>query len=104
MGKDSIIHDAEHYVLHEKNGDKWDLEDNEIDLRLAELRKKHGNPPNIIHIMWDDMAFGDLGIPALSAIRGFESPNIDRMASEGILFTRMCTEPSCTPSTASSRD
>ncbi len=43
--------------------------------------------------MWDDMAFGDLGIPALKAIRGFDTPNIDRMAQEGILFTRMYTEP-----------
>ncbi len=39
------------------------------------------------------MAFGDLGIPALKAIRGFDTPNIDRMAQEGILFTRMYTEP-----------
>ena len=50
--------------------------------------------------MWDDTAFGDVGIPALSAIRGFETPNLDRMRDEGIMFTRMYSEPACTPTRA----
>ncbi len=100
MGNDEIIHDAEYYLLYQQNRDSWDREDKEIESKLEECRKKHGTRPNIIHIMWDDMAFGDIGIPAMAAIRGFETPNIDRMAREGILFTRMCTEPACTPSRA----
>jgi len=93
-----IVHDAEYYILEAQNGEKWAAEDAGLDKRLAELRAKHGTPPNIIHIMWDDTSYGDVGIPAISKIRGFESPNIDRMADEGILFTRMYSEVGCTPS------
>ncbi len=97
-GGKTIVHDAEYYVLEAQNGERWAAEDRTLDARLAELRKKHGRAPNIIHIMWDDTSFGDVGIPAISKIRGFESPSIDRMAREGILFTRMYTEVGCTPS------
>ncbi|UCG24531.1 MAG: sulfatase-like hydrolase/transferase, partial [Chloroflexota bacterium] len=86
-----IVHDAEYYILEAQNREKWAAEDADLDTRLAELRAKHGTPPNIIHIMWDDTAFGDIGIPALAAIRGFETPNLDRMRDEGIMFTRMYT-------------
>lgn len=91
----AMIHDAEFYVLQAQNGEKWALEDSELDKKLAGLKKKYGQPPNIIHIMWDDTAFGDVGIPAVQKIRGFETPNINKMAEEGILFTRMYTEVGC---------
>ena len=97
---DKIVHDAEYYLLEVQNREEWSAEDADLDTKLAELREKHGTPPNIIHIMWDDSAFGDIGIPALAAIRGFETPNLDRMRDEGIMFTRMYTEPACTPSRA----
>jgi arylsulfatase len=48
------------------------------------------------------MAFGDAGIPAINKIRGFDTPSCNRIAEEGILFTRMYTEPSCTPTRAAS--
>ena len=95
---DKIVHDAEYYILEAQNGEKWAAEDSELDKKLKALRKKYNQPPNIVHIMWDDTSFGDVGIPAISKIRGFETPNIDRMAREGILFTRMYTEVGCTPS------
>ena len=50
--------------------------------------------------MWDDTAVGEMGIPAIQKVRGFETPNINKMAAEGINFMRMYTEPSCTPSRA----
>ena len=97
-----IVHDAEYYILNAQNGDKWAAEDSELDKKLAELRARHGRPPNIIHIMWDDTAFGDVGIPAIQKVRGLETPNLNKMAEEGILFTRMYTEVGCTPSRAAS--
>jgi arylsulfatase A-like enzyme len=100
MSDHEIVHDAEYYVSRAPNKEAWGLEDAEVGEKLATIEAKNGRRPNIIHIMWDDMAFGDLGIPALKAIRGFDTPNIDRMAREGILFTRFYTEPSCTPSRA----
>jgi len=95
-----IVHDAEYYILEAQNGEKWSGEDKALDTRLAELREKHGRPPNIIHIMWDDTAYGDVGIPAIQKVRGLETPNLNQMAREGILFTRMYTEVGCTPSRA----
>ena len=97
-----IVHDAEYYILEAQNGDKRATEDKVLDEKLAELREKHGRPPNLIHIMWDDTPFGDIGIPAIQKIRGFETPNLNKLAAEGILFTRMYTEVGCTPSRAAS--
>lgn len=100
MANNSIVYDAEYYILEAQNGKKWAAEDSELDKKLAQLKEKFGQPPNIIHIMWDDTAYGDVGIPAVQKIRGFETPNINKMAEEGILFTRMYTEVGCTPSRA----
>ena len=75
-----IVHDAEYYILEAQNGERWAAEDVAIDQKLAELRKKHGTPPNLIHIMWDDTAYGDVGIPAIQKVRGLETPRLNRMA------------------------
>jgi hypothetical protein len=98
--KSKIIHDSEYYILDALHGEKWAVEDKQIDAKLAELKKKFGTPPNIIHVMWDDTAVGEIGIPAVQKVRGFETPNMNRLATEGICFMRMYTEPSCTPSRA----
>lgn len=65
MSSPSIVHDAEYYVTRAANREAWDREDAEVGKALTELSSARGRRPNIIHIMWDDMAFGDLGIPAL---------------------------------------
>ena len=95
-----IIHDAQYYVLDAQNGEQWAAEDKDLDARLAALRQKYGRPPNIIHILWDDQPFGAVGIPALQQIRGFSTPNLNKMAAEGMLFSRMYSQPSCTPTRA----
>ena len=96
----SIIHDAEYYMLAAQHGEKWMTEDVEIDAKLAELREKHGKPPNIIHVMWDDTPVGEIGIPELQKVRGFETPVLNSLADQGMNMMRMYTEPSCTPSRA----
>ena len=95
-----IVHDAEYYVLKAQHGDKWAKEDEGLNKKLAELKAKHGRPPNIIHIMWDDTGVGELGIPHIQKNRGFQTPNINQFAAEGQYYSRMYTEPSCTPSRA----
>ena len=92
-----IIHDAEHYVLEAQHGEKWAKEDKTLDKRLAELKKKFGTRPNIIHIMWDDTALGEVGIPEIQKVRGFETPVMNKMAKDGINFMRMYTEPAWMP-------
>jgi Sulfatase len=98
--KPKIVHDFEYYVLETQHGEQWAAEDQDISHKLAELRQKYGTPPNIIHIMWDDTAVGEVGILAIQKVRGFETPNMNRFAAEGINFMRMYVEPSCTPSRA----
>lgn len=95
-----IVHDAEHYLLEAQHGEMWAVQDQDIDKKLAELEEKFGTPPNIVHIMWDDTPLGEIGIPELQKLRGFETPNMNTLASEGINFMRMYTEPSCTPTRA----
>ena len=95
-----IIHDAEYYVLEAQHGEKWAKQDAELQTKLDALQAKHGTRPNIIHIMWDDTPVGEVGIPHIQKMRGWSTPNINQFASEGIFFTRMYTEPSCTPSRA----
>jgi arylsulfatase len=94
---DAIVHDAEYYIIESQNREKWNSEDSELDQRLAELKAKHGTPPNIIYILWDDMTFGAVGFPGLQKNFGYATPNINQFAREGINFTRMYAEPSCTP-------
>ncbi len=95
-----IVHDAEHYVLLAQYKDKWEEQDQALDKKLAELEQKHGKKPNIIHIMWDDTPVGEIGVPEIQKLRGWETPNMNEIARQGINFMRMYTEPSCTPSRA----
>ena len=100
--RSQIVHDAEYYILEAQNGQRWTVEDGELDARLAELRQRYGTPPNIIHFMWDDqppMAFGD---PIYQKIRGYETPHLNTLAEEGMIFARMYTENGCTPSRSAS--
>ena len=95
-----IVHDAEYYILDAQHGEQWKVEDKDLDAKLAELKKKFGTSPNIIHFMWDDQPFGAVGIPAMQPMRGYSTPKLNQMAAEGMLFTRMYSEPSCTPTRA----
>jgi arylsulfatase A len=53
--------------------------------------------PNVVLIFCDDLGYGDLG-PYGSKI---PTPNIDRLAADGIRFTNMCSaDPVCSPSRA----
>jgi len=93
-----IAHDSEYYVLEAQNSEQWARDDQAVDKKLAEFRKKNGGkPPNILYILIDDIGFGDLGIPELNAIRGYKTPNINKLADQSMRFARMYTEPSCTP-------
>src|SRR5271168_1492407 len=95
-----IVHDSEYYIIEAQHGERWAAEDRDLDAKLAALRQKYGGPPNIIHIMFDDTPVGEVGVPFIQKQRGWETPNINRLAAEGINFTRMYSEPSCTPSRA----
>lgn len=56
--------------------------------------------PNILFIVSDDTGYGDLGPYGGGAGRGMPTPNIDRMAAEGMTFFSFYAQPSCTPGRA----
>ena len=95
---DTIIHDSEYYILEAQNSEKWAADDKIVNEKLAAFKKKNGGkPPNILYILIDDIGFGDLGIPELNKIRGYETPSFNKLSDESMRFARMYTEPSCTP-------
>ncbi|MCZ6834758.1 MAG: sulfatase-like hydrolase/transferase [Planctomycetota bacterium] len=66
--------------------------------KVDELRRKSGGkPPNFVYILLDDVGFGELGMPNMSFVRGYKTPRISQLATKGLTFHRMYTEPSCTP-------
>ncbi|MFN8218637.1 MAG: sulfatase [Fimbriimonadales bacterium] len=55
-------------------------------------------PPNVVVIFCDDLGFGDL---SCYGNRAYKTPNLDRMASEGMRFTNFyAASPACSPSRA----
>ena len=93
-----IQHDAEHYMLLAQHGEKWAREDKVIGAKLAEVRKANGGKrPNILFVLIDDVGFGEMGDPVLNHVRGYTTPNINAFARESLTFSRMYSEPTCTP-------
>lgn len=56
--------------------------------------------PNIILILSDDFGYGDAGTYGGGENRGMPTPNLDRLAAEGIQFQSFYAQPSCTPGRA----
>src|SRR3954452_6310298 len=61
----------------------------------AQSRGPQGNTrPNIILILTDDQGWGDIG---LHGNPNLQTPNMDRIASEGMQFTQFHVCPVCSP-------
>ncbi len=56
-----------------------------LSLALLLHSPTHGSPPNIIYILLDDAGYGDL---SCYGQKRFATPNIDRLAEEGMKFTQ----------------
>jgi arylsulfatase A-like enzyme len=56
--------------------------------------------PNIILIVSDDFGYGDASPYGGGPGRGMPTPNIERLASEGMTFYSFYAQPSCTPGRA----
>jgi len=64
------------------------------------LAQAQTQKPNILFIVSDDTGYGDLGPYGGGEGRGMPTPNIDRMAAEGMTFFSFYAQPSCTPGRA----
>ena len=60
----------------------------------------YGSKPNIILIVSDDTGYWDLGAYHGGAARGMDTPNLDQMAKDGMMFTDFYAQSSCTPGRA----
>lgn len=65
--------------------------------KLAALRAKTGKRPNIVWIVVDDMGYGDPGCYGGGGRIGAATPNIDRLAREGLKLTSCYAQHTCTP-------
>ena len=57
--------------------------------------------PNVVMLMSDDVGWGDYGVYYGGAALGHPTPNIDRLAKEGAMFTSWYGQASCTAGRAS---
>ena len=65
--------------------------------KLAEFEKRTGRKPNILILLVDDMGWGDPGAYGGGAAIGAPTPNIDRLARDGLRLTSTYAQPTCTP-------
>ena len=59
----------------------------------AAQEKGKGKKPNVVMLMSDDVGWGDYGCYYGGAALGHPTPNIDRMAKEGAMFTAGTARP-----------
>lgn len=75
-------------------------QEQQSDQQNSQQQGAEGQKPNIL-VIWGD----DIGVHNISAynhgIMGYQTPNIDRIASEGALFTDAYAQQSCTAGRAS---
>ncbi len=76
------------------------LQAKEVKTKLEALEKKFGRKPNILVFLMDDVGWGDPGAFGGGKAVGAPTPNMDRLAHEGLQLTSTYSQPSCTPTRA----
>jgi len=69
-------------------------------LVAGEAMAADGGKPNILFIVADDHGYGDIGAYGGGEGRGMPTPNLDRMAADGMTLFSFYAQPSCTPGRA----
>jgi arylsulfatase A-like enzyme len=72
----------------------------DTDASTTDASSDAAKKPNILLIVSDDTGWGDLGPYLGGEARGMQTPNFDRLAKEGMVFTNFYGQPSCTPGRA----
>lgn len=75
-------------------------QDKEVADKLRQLEAKTGRKPNVLILLVDDMGYGDPGAFGGGEMAGAPTPNIDKLAQNGLKLTSTYTTPLCTPSRA----
>lgn len=72
-------------------------QDQAVAEKVAKLRQQTGRRPNILWLVVDDMGYGDPGCYGGGIAIGAATPNIDRLAREGMRLTACYSQQTCTP-------
>jgi len=75
-------------------------QDKETQQKLAELEKKTGKKPNIVVFILDDVGWMDMGFNGGGEAVGNPTPDIDAVASQGLILTSAYSQPSSSPTRA----
>jgi len=75
-------------------------QDQEALAKLKEMEKKNGKRPNILIFLLDDVGWMDPGFNGGGEAVGNPTPNLDRIAFDGLILTSAYSTPSCTPTRA----
>lgn len=62
----------------------------------ASVRAVNDSPPNIVHIIADDLGWGDVGFHGSE----IPTPHLDRLADESVVLDRFYVTPICSPTRA----
>lgn len=68
--------------------------------KLDALQERFGRKPNILILVADDLGWGDPGAYGGGIAVGAPTPEIDRLAAEGLKLTSTYAQPTCTPTRA----
>jgi arylsulfatase len=68
--------------------------------KLADLQRKTGKKPNIIVFLMDDVGWMDFGFNGGGVTLGAPTPDVDKVAAQGLVLTSAYSQPSCSPSRA----
>lgn len=75
-------------------------QDKSVREKLTALEKRFGKKPNILLFVTDDVGWLDPGFNGGGEAVGNPTPNLDRLASGGLILTSAYSTPSCTPTRA----
>ncbi len=97
FAKTSALSDAVRTTEHMEPAIPRPAQEAEAAKKLAALKAKTGKRPNIVWLVVDDMGYGDPGVYGGGAAIGAATPNMDRLAHEGLKLTGVYSQPTCTP-------
>jgi arylsulfatase len=106
-GKKGYIHPNQYAVIQAtKVADNMEPvishseQDKQAREKLSALEKKFGKKPNILIFLLDDVGWMDPGFNGGGDAVGNPTPNMDRLATSGLILTSAYSQPSCSPTRA----
>jgi arylsulfatase A-like enzyme len=65
--------------------------------KLDQLQARTGRRPNVVWLVVDDLGWGEPGVYGGGEAIGAATPNMDRLANQGLKLTSCYSQPTCTP-------